>query len=385
MQPVTYRFVKSPPLLDVLSLLSLGLFVFPLLIAAGIALRWLEVPGTAWIKRLGPDAVTYFWIFLAVAAITGVLFVLTLAWKSPARNFLLLDDVGLTYGFLGLRRRWPWRRVQSAEVVQTGIPFRAATLKISGTFGWTDRLTLLCLNALASSSQATLPLPDFYEAPIEEIVARIKACRSAALGGLDPAKAAGALENGAAGARTAPLTFAKSTVIYRRLRAVQFALLAMTLPVVTASAYLVRLIENRGWFDTWSLGAAFLGVAAATMVIVVVLQNRANLPKYNNLRLDDTGLVYARLGRPWRWRWHELSDFTLHVASSRRLLGRRRFITFAAPGRDWTWLWLRKYYGLPNRPRLVLIEDVYETALDEIADTLNAYREQALAGTAPSS
>ena len=83
---------------------------------------------------------------------------------------------------------------------------------------------------------------------------------------------------------------------------------------------------------------------------------------------------------PRPWPWSDLSAFKLEFASSKLLLGRRRFITFAAPGLDWTWHLVRYVHGLPKHPPVVIIEDVYETPLDEILTTLNAYRERALGG-----
>jgi hypothetical protein len=104
MQSVTYRFSKSPPLLDVLSLLSFALFLYPFLMTVGTGLRWLEVPGTEWIKSHGAEGIALFWLYLAAAAASGGAFVLILVWKSPTRNFVLLDDVGLTTAFMGMRR-----------------------------------------------------------------------------------------------------------------------------------------------------------------------------------------------------------------------------------------------------------------------------------------
>lgn len=378
MQPVTYRFSKSPPLLDVISLASMAMFVFPLLMAAGIGLRWLELPGTQWIKTLGPDDIANFWVFLVLAAVGGAFFLLILAWKSPARNFVRLDDVGLTYVFLGLRRRWPWRAIDWAEVEQTGLPMRVAKLTISGTFGWADRLALLFLNTLASTTQATLRLPDFYDVPIEQIVASINEHRRTALGEKRTAAVSQRTGETVVAASTEPLVFGKSTVMYRRLRMVQNALLALTFPLIAVAAYSIYLFGDMERADRWSAGAALIGLAIAVMAFVKFMQRRINLPKYNHLSLDAGGLAYMRFGKSVRWTWDDVSPFNLEIATLKRLMGRRRFITFSAPGPDWTWRWLRRYYGLPSRPPLVLIEDVYETRLDEIARTLNAFRDRAV-------
>jgi len=383
MQPVTFRFSKSPPLLDVLSLASLAMFIFPLLMAAGIGLRWLKVPGTGWIKTLGPEAIAYFWVFLGLAVLLGVLFFLTLAWKSPARNFVQLDDVGLTYAFLGLNRRWPWRAVASADLEQTGVPVRAAKLTLSGRFAWIDRLGLLFLNTLASSTRATLRLPDFYESPIEEIVAKINDYRALALGERPAAADARRANEKELAAAEQPVTYARSNRMYRLVCTIEYSTYAIVMVLIGAAAYVIHIDEDRSWNELFPPGFSILGVTLLMLVVSAAVQKRAVKPKHNNLRLDKDGLTYTRAGKALRWSWGEVSNFTFHLATSRRLLGRRRFITFAAPGRDWTWRWLRRYYGLPKHPPLVLIEDIYETPLAEIADSLNAFREQALGRTAP--
>ncbi len=381
MQSVTYRFSKSPPFLDILSLLSFALFLYPALMTVGTGLRWLEVPGTEWIKSYGvAEDIKLFWLYFAAAAASGTLFVMSLVWKSPARNFLLLDDVGLTTAFMGRRRRWPWRALESVEVEQTGMALKTAKLTVLGTFGWKDRLALLRLNALASSSRATIRLPDFYEAPIEEVAARINEYRAAALGVRRAGEETRQTWGHAAIADGEPVVFERSTVMYRRLRIAEYAIYALMLPLVGALAYLIYLDEDKSWPELWPAGTAFFGFTIVMFVISAVLQKRMVRPESNNLHLDTSGLAYTRAGKSLRWPWGDLSAFKVEFASSKLLMGRRRFITFAAPGQDWAWHLVRYVYGLPKHPPLVIIEDVYETPLDEIAATLNAYRERALGG-----
>jgi hypothetical protein len=381
MHTVTYRFSKSPPLLDILSLLSFALFFYPFLMTVGTGLRWLEVPGTDWIMSYGvAEDIELFWLYFAATAACGLLFAMSLLWKSPARNFVLLDDVGLTTAFMGMRRRWQWRSLESAEVEQTGAPLKTVKLSVSGTFGWGDRFMLLFANALASSSRATIRLPDFFEVPVEEVAARIDEYRSAALGesraGEDPREP----RRPVVPAGDEAIVFERSTAIYSRLRIVEYVSYALVVPLVGALAYLAYLDADGSWPDLWPAGATFIGIALLMFVVSTVLQRRLFKPDLNNLRLDADGLAYLRAGKSLRWPWGDVSAFDLRLASSKRLLGRRRFITFAAPGNDWTWHLVRYVYALPKHPPLFIIEDVYESPLDEIAATLNEYRERALGG-----
>lgn len=381
MQSMTYRFSKSPPFLDILSLLSFALFLYPFLMTVGTGLRWLEVPGTDWIKSYGvAEDIELFWLYFAAAAASGMLFVMSIVWKSPDRNFLLLDDVGLTIAFMGRRRRWQWRALESVEVEQTGMPLKTVKLTVLGTFGWWDRLALLRVNALASSSRVTIRLPDFYEVPIEEVAARINEYRAAALGEKRTGEETRQKRGHAAIAGGEPVVFERSTVMYRRLRIAEYVAYALMLPLVGALAYLIYLDEDKSWHDLWPAGTAFFGFTIVMFVISTVLQKRMVRPEYNNLRLDESGLAYMRAGKSLRWPWGDLSAFKVEFASSKLLMGRRRFITFAAPGQDWTWHLSRYVYGLPKQPPLFIIDDVYETPIEDIAATLNASRERALGG-----
>lgn len=83
------------------------------------------------------------------------------------------------------------------------------------------------------------------------------------------------------------------------------------------------------------------------------------------LRLDDEGLTYGNIFRSHRWPWADLSAFAI----SRRA-NKDRVITFAIPGKP-GWL-------LNQLDDKAMIEDVYDTPLDDIAANLNLYRDHAL-------
>ena len=152
MQPVTYRLSGSNRSLDVLALISFALFLYPFLMTVGTGLRWLEVPGTDWIKSYGvAEDVGLFWLYLAMTVSMGLFFAFILRWKSPDRNLLTLDDVGLTYVFMGMRRSWTWREIESAEVAVRWPGVNAGKLAVAGQFGWGTRIGLLMpLSAIPS-------------------------------------------------------------------------------------------------------------------------------------------------------------------------------------------------------------------------------------------
>lgn len=92
------------------------------------------------------------------------------------------------------------------------------------------------------------------------------------------------------------------------------------------------------------------------------------------LKLDARGLKHAE-GRVRRqWRWDEISTFKLE-----RYRGRRH-VVFTVPGPAGAiTLYEASKRNLPDG-RLVRIQDIYDTPLEDIAATLNAHRGRALGG-----
>lgn len=389
MQPVTYRYSPSNRLLDVLSLGIFALFLLSVLMSAGIGLRLLGAPGTEWIMSYGvADDITFFLLFLAMAVTSGLSFAYALRLQSPKRNFLVLDDVGLTYVIIGKRRGWPWRDLEPAEVMDRPFGMKAGQLTISGSFGWMTRIGLLFIGGLASANRLAITLPDFYEAPIEDVVAGINDHRDRVLGTARPAeKAAQPSPSMQAAASGQPVTFGMSKARSRQQYMVAI-LMFVAVGLWLASLGIRGYLQEDGLFGgPWSLETAadlFLVFAILLGLVAAVWALWAGGRARNTLRLDPAGLTYIRQGRRLAWSWQDVSDFTHHRLVGATIFGRRRTITFAAPGKDWMWRWVRRTYGLPKAPPAVVIEDVYDTPLDDIAATLNEYRKRALgAGNQP--
>lgn len=385
MQPVTYRYSPSNRLLDVLSLGIFALFLLSVLMSAGIGLRLLGAPGTEWIMSYGvADDITFFLLFLAMAVTSGLSFAYALRLQSPKRNFLVLDDVGLTYVIIGKRRGWPWRDLEPAEVMDRPFGMKAGQLTISGSFGWMTRIGLLFMSGLASANRLAITLPDFYETPIEDIVAGINDYRDRVLGTTQPAKkAAQPSPSMQAAASGRPVNFGLSKARSKQQRLVAILIFVAVGLWMTSLSIRGYLPDDRPFSDLWSFKAAadlFLVFAILLGLVAGVWAQWAGGRTRNTLRLDPADLTYIRQGRRFVWSWQDVSDFTYHNLMTHTVFGRRRAITFTAPGKDWTWRWVRWIYGLPKAPPAVVIEDVYDTPLDDIAATLNAYRERAIGG-----
>ena len=383
MPPVTYGSSVSSHSLRFLSLLCLAVFLYSLLVTAGSGLRLLDVPGIEWTRFLGAaDDTRIFWLFLAITVPMGLLYAFIRRWKSPARNHLTLDEGGLTYVHMGMRCTWPWRDLESAEVTPGT---RAGKLAIAGRFGWSARIGLLFMDGFASARRLTVTLPDVYETPIEDIVAGINDHRDRALGITRPVKDAAQISPlMKAAAAGQPIAFGISMAASCRRGLTNLVVAAFFLWLA------FRIFPNDipggwPWNDPWSTDMEAVLIFGAIVLALLVESVRdfwANLPNRNILRLDPSGLAYRRQGRRHAWPWKDVSVFEYHRLMDKTLPMRRRVVTFTAPGNDRTWRRLRRRCGLPKAPPAVVIEEIYDTPIEEIAATLNAYRERALGGGA---
>lgn len=82
------------------------------------------------------------------------------------------------------------------------------------------------------------------------------------------------------------------------------------------------------------------------------------------LKLDDQGLTYGNIFRAHHWSWAELSSFSMG-----RRQNKEPIITFAVPGKPGLLL--------SHLDDKAMIEDVYDTPLEDIAARLNEYRKRA--------
>ncbi len=96
-------------------------------------------------------------------------------------------------------------------------------------------------------------------------------------------------------------------------------------------------------------------------------------PSLNRLELDDAGMLSVCYARKRRWSWRELGPAELRRVRSKWSAKQRSVLTFEAPANGLGSAFLRWAFNIDNR-RLAVIEDIYDSPLDEIAETLNARR-----------
>ncbi len=106
----------------------------------------------------------------------------------------------------------------------------------------------------------------------------------------------------------------------------------------------------------------------------------------NALRLRKDGLVIERGRRRQRWSWKELSQFRVLRLKKRAVpsLGSKLLI-FDSSDSDFQSRVLQWHFGVSSARPAVVIEDIYDAPIDEIAARLNDYRAGALPSTRGSS
>lgn len=120
-------------------------------------------------------------------------------------------------------------------------------------------------------------------------------------------------------------------------------------------------------------------VALAWSLTVIAGNLYAIRPSRNFMTLDESGLTYVRFGFRQQWAWRDLPELgvTVHPDGAKVVEFR------PPPAGDWraylgSWaVWMAGGW-FARGGRTVRISDDYDTPLQEVADRLNEYREQAV-------
>ncbi len=145
------------------------------------------------------------------------------------------------------------------------------------------------------------------------------------------------------------------------------------------------LVLETGW---GLLPKCVVAIGAIAGVVAGIRTFRYGSADHNHISLDDKGLIYTVWGHRRKWSWQELPTFK---RTERSLLGRLFLgqppIRFAvADAADWkARLGLRSTEKVSSGKLILLIGDIYESPLEEIAARLSEYRNQAHSGTSPGS
>lgn len=164
MEPTVYRFRRWKRRSTTLAAM------FAILGLVQIQLLWISLRAT---EARGMDAVVEAMPFsllappLIVAMALGLF--ATLRPGGLNREYLKLQDEGLTYGNIFRAHRWPWTALSAFAMSRRENNELIITFAIPGKPGW-------LLNQLDGKAM----IEDVYDAPLEEIAARLNAYRARA-------------------------------------------------------------------------------------------------------------------------------------------------------------------------------------------------------------
>lgn len=173
MTTITYRFKRRRrrTILTAATLVMLGLTQLVILVSLAPS------GDTPWLDALAEDMLfTLSGLLLLVVYVIVV--AMTLRPGAARREFLKLDDEGLTYGNLFGRNRWHWSDLSTFALREQLDKSAYVTFALPKKPDWT-------VNQSPTESTAVGPkamIEDIYDRPIAEIVAKLNEFRDRALG-----------------------------------------------------------------------------------------------------------------------------------------------------------------------------------------------------------
>lgn len=290
--------------------------------------------------------------------------------SAPGRNFLWLDERGLTYARMGKSQFWPWPDVSAFGYEDLGhlaprILFTAPArdLQPAKRDSWVHKI---------AAGGSIIVIKDVYDAPLDKIFAVLNAYRRYSLGE-EPDL------NGLGIAKTEAMVVAMPPVSIgtrpgrRRLSVLIWMPVALIcgVTIFSMAQALLSPADRSASLAPWS---QFTVTVLAVVGVIVAISMLVDAFVFRNyLRIDAEGLTVVRAGRRRCWSWFELSalereDATLEVRGIRtKTTYRGQEEDSCRPlGREVT-------QGYPLR-----IKDIYDRPLIEIMAMIEEYRARAL-------
>ena len=264
----------------------------------------------------------------------------------------------------------------------------ACSLHVDGKLFRSMKFAGLPWARATTSGLLSFTVDDVYGLPIDKLGALLNAARDRALAdtpqsqALENSMTAGLARDGRA------LGFQKNPA---RIGAVGWAVTIAGFAWVLLAAVVFLgwpsdvAVDMEGWAHSpgqWLQRFAVLLVPIALIAELLILM-REIMPADNALTLDRDGLTLIRGGSKKAWPWRDLTGFEVTFREVLGLFGPRGVIVFGTPGgRDLRSRFLRWCYRLSGRAPAMVLEDIYDTPLDDIAATLNRYRAEGAGGGA---
>lgn len=347
------------------------------LLFAGIVLG----AGFLFAERAWPEALDIildsglaFYMALPILLVPTIWVTLGLWATSPVSNLMLISAGGLHVRGAWTKKHWTWD-----EIFETSLnryPPEVPTRRTEWTIG---------LTAAHAGDRPDKPpkddeprpaimssLEDIYEPPLEEVAAALWAWTGWRDGPASPApdspRRAIRFRQSQKRPNDALGTFAGGII----LGAMAVALFSMFLGMIF-------LKEDTPGIGFLLMLGPFMIVSIAQIPLVAGLAS----DKWNYLELDEGGLTWRRMGRTRHWTWLELPSFELRIVQMRWKHKPAAVILFAGHNDDKLSHFLRWAYRIDEALPRIVIEDIYDSPIQEILSKLKEYRQPLRFGSLP--
>lgn len=314
--------------------------------------------------------------FLGVLLMAPWFVVMLLKQETAQDNMLSLDAGGLNVRHRQDRRHWRWSEIQDLEVSESvsrgkdGAAARIINIRASHDGSDLDRAQKDEKPVTVSCS-----IEDDYVDPLEEIArqahrwlewsgrtsekAQVKSTEESEIRASDPSEA---------------ISFRRPPGQMKDRHSLLEGLLpwAGLAPMAIAAGWSIWALKSGGglWAPWWVMMIGFLLIVLVPVITMAVLA----APPLNRLDLTEESLEMTRLGRTSRWAWSEIGSANLRRVRTKWSAKQRTVLTVGIPAARWGSRYLRWAHNLDSAELFAVIEDTYDTPLDQIAETLNAHR-----------
>lgn len=314
--------------------------------------------------------------------LAGVPFFVILILKQEAAqdNMLSMGAGGLSVRHKNEKRYWRWSELDGFQVNESvsrskdGAAARIVSFRAMHDGSESGEATY---KAEGPSTPVSCSIEDSYEMPVDEIT-RQATSWLAWSGRTFGHNAIGAADGSETGESAVPagISFRRSPGVINSERSLLegFLPLVMLAPMTVACGLSIWDMKfGDGFLITW---LPWWGMIIGGLLIFFVPLIGALAvvdPSLNRLDLSEEALAMMRMGRTSQWAWSEIQSVELRMVRTKWSAKQRAVLTVGVPAARLGSRYLRWAHNLDGLETIAVIEDTYDTPLDDIQTALIDY------------
>ena len=301
--------------------------------------------------------------------------------ESVQDNMLSMSAGGLSVRHKTENRHWRWSDLDGFQITESVSRGKdGATARVVGFRALHDGSEAgeKVLKLEESPSPVSCSIEDTYEMPVDEIARRATSWAEwsgrtfghNAIGVADGSEAAeSAISDG--------ISYRRSPGQLKDRHSLLEGLLpwAWMFPMTALAGLSIWDMKSSdgfliSWLPWWGMIIGFVLIFFVPLIGVMALMSA----ELNRLDLSEDGLRMRRLGQTSRWAWSEIQSLELRMVRTKWSAKQRAVLTIGVPAARLGSRYLRWAHNLDGLETLAVIEDTYDTPLDDIQATLADYR-----------